>query len=226
MHVRLHLGIIGRLGSLGLGDGNIPLCLSLGDSSILLDLAHVVLTKRVDKAVFIGDTLDIAGDDLDAQRVHVGLGLGLHLVAELLTVIADLFQSDGADDLTHVALQGIHDSPVEVVLRHIQEVLHGQLDALRVCHDPHLGHGVHVHADEVLGGNVALGLDIDGDLADDQLIHPLQEGDLDAGFTDEHLGVLPQAGDDVRHIRRRLYVAKHKNQDYCNGNEDHRNEFQ
>lgn len=140
------------------------------NSSILLDLAHVVLAQGVDKAVFIGDTLDIAGDDLDTQRVHVGLGLGLHLVAELLTVIADLFQSDGADDLTHVALQGIHDSPVEVVLRHIQEVLHGQLDALRVRHHPHLGHGVHVHADEVLGGNVTLGLDVDGDLADDQLI--------------------------------------------------------
>ena len=221
VHVRLHLGIIGRLGSLGLGNGDIPLCLSLGDSSILLDLAHVVLTKRVDKAVFIGDTLDIAGDDLDAQRVHVGLGLGLHLVAELLTVIADLFQSDGADDLTHVALQGIHDSPVEVVLRHIQEVLHSQLDALRVRHDPHLGHGVHVHADEVLGGNVTLGLDVDGDLADDQLIHPLQEGDLDAGFTDEHLWVLPQAGDDVGHVGGCFHVAHQENendQDHGNRN--------
>ena len=66
MHVRLHLGIIGRLGSLGLGDGNIPLCLSFGDSSILLDLVHVVLAQGVDVAVFIGDPLDVAGDDLDA----------------------------------------------------------------------------------------------------------------------------------------------------------------
>ena len=33
---------------------------------ILLDLAHVVLTQGVDEAVFIGDPLDVAGDDLDA----------------------------------------------------------------------------------------------------------------------------------------------------------------
>ena len=40
------------------------------NSSILLDLAHVVLAQGVDKAVFIGDTLDIAGDAWGLSAGH------------------------------------------------------------------------------------------------------------------------------------------------------------
>ena len=190
MHIRFYLSVVGGLGGLRLGNGNVTLGFRLGDGGVLLDLTHVVLAQRVDEAVLVGNTLDVAGDDLDAQSIHVGLGLGLHLVTEFLSVVADLLQGNGANDLSHITLQGVHDSAVEVLFRHIQKVLHSQLDALRVGHDPNLGHGVHVHADKVLGGDVALGLDVDGDLTDDQLIHPLQKGDLNTGAADQHLGVL------------------------------------
>ena len=105
LHIRLDLRIIGGFRRLRLCDGNIPLRLCLGNGGVLLDLAHVVLTERIDQAVLVCDALNVAGDDLNAQCVHVGLRLRLHLIAEFLAVVADFLQRDRTDDLTHVTLQ-------------------------------------------------------------------------------------------------------------------------
>lgn len=75
-----------------------------------------------------------------------------------------------------------------------------QLNAFGIGHNPDLRHRVHIHADEVLRGNVPLGFDVNGDLADDELIHTLQERDLHACAADQHLRVLAKAGNNVCYV--------------------------
>ncbi len=54
---------------------------------------------------------------------------------------------------------------------------------------------------EILGGDIAIGLDVDTDLLQDQFILFLQEGDLDAGTSDQDLGLSLDTGDDVGFVR-------------------------
>ena len=54
---------------------------------------------------------------------------------------------------------------------------------------------------EILGGDIAVGLDVDTDLLQDQFILFLQEGDLDAGTSDQDLGLSLDTGDDVGFVR-------------------------
>ncbi len=118
------------------------------------------------------------------------------LVAELFPVIADLFQSDGSDDLTHVpckesTIARLKSSSVIFKKFFIASWMPSGSVMTRTLATASTSTPMKSWV-----GNVAFRLDIDGDLADDQLIHPLQKGDLDTGLTDEHLGVLPQAGDE------------------------------
>ena len=54
---------------------------------------------------------------------------------------------------------------------------------------------------EILGGDIAVGLDVDTDLLQDQFILFLQERDLDAGTSDQDLGLSLDTGDDVGFVR-------------------------
>ena len=60
--------------------------------------------KISDETVFVGHVLDVAGQDLDAQLLHVLAGLHHHLIGEAVSVGVDGLQGQGADDLTHIAL--------------------------------------------------------------------------------------------------------------------------
>ena len=175
--------------------------------ALAMEASHVVLAEGHDQALLVLDLLDVAGDDLHAEGVHVGLGLGLHLVAELLAVGVQLLELDGADDLAHVALQRVGQRDGDAVLAEVQEVLHRDLDALGVGLQTDLRDGVDVHADEVLRRHVAVGLDIDADLLEHQRVLSFEEGQLDAGAADQDLRVLLHARDDIGLVGRSLDVA-------------------
>ena len=149
----------------------------------------VLRTQVLNQAVLVLDVLDVAGEDLNAQLLHVPGGLLHHLVGEGVAVGVDLLQRQGADDLPHVALEGILQVQGDVRALLVQEVLGRQPDALLLRGDAHLGHGVHRHVDKVVGGDGLLGLDVHGHLAQVQLIQPLQKGDADASLPNEDAAV-------------------------------------
>ena len=76
--------------------------------------------------------------------------------------------------------------------------IHGNIS---LGQDSDLSHGVNIYTDEILGGDIAVGLDVDTDLLQDQFILFLQERDLDAGTSDQDLGLSLDTGDDVGFVR-------------------------
>ena len=105
--------------------------------------------------------LNVAGDDLDTQALHVFLSLLLNLVTELLSVVAEVLQCDRTDDLSHVTLKGIYEGICDLLLFHVEEVLHGELNAFTFAHNSYLCYCVDVYTDEVCCRYEAVSLDID-----------------------------------------------------------------
>ena len=222
--VRQDPSLIGGLVGLRLGNGHIPVRLGLGDGGVLLDEGGVVRTQVPDKAVFVGDILNVAGQNLNAQLIHILGGLLHHLVREGVPVGVNLLQGQGADDLAHVALKGVLQVHGDIGRPFVQKVLGGQLDALLRGGDADLGHGVHVDIDEVVGRHGLLRLDVHGHLAQIQLIQTLKEGDADTGPANQDLTFFFQAGDDVRLVGRRLHIADHQQNQDQNDYDDNRQE--
>ena len=57
--------------------------------------------------MLIGYILDIAGKNLDSKLFHIPGGFGHYLIGKRIPVGVDGPQRQSADDLTHVALEGI-----------------------------------------------------------------------------------------------------------------------
>ena len=206
--VREDAGVVGRLVRLRLGDGHVAVGLGLGDGGIFLDKGSVVRAEILDEPVLVGDVLDVAGQNFNAQLIHVPAGLHHHLVGEGVAVRVDLLERKRADDLAHVALEGILEVFGDVDGLFIQKVLRRELDALRRRGDADLCHRVHVDIDKVVGGDGLLRLDVDGHLAEIELVEPLEEGDLDAGAADQYPALLLDAGDDVGLVGRGFHIAQ------------------
>ena len=51
--------------------------------------------------------LDVAGKNLDSKLFHIPGGFGHYLIGKRIPVGVDSPQSQSADDLTHIALEGI-----------------------------------------------------------------------------------------------------------------------
>ena len=167
--------------------------------------------------------LDVAGDDLDTQIIHIYLCLLLYLITKGLSVIAKFLKCDGTDDLTHVTLKRIYELGIDLLTSHIEEVLHSELDALFVGPDLNLGNSVDVNADEVCCRNEVTRLDVDRDLLDEQLVFSLKERELQTGFTDQNLRLSLETRNDVCLVRRSLHIARCDNddkQDNCNYDQD------
>ena len=186
-----HLGVVGGLVGVCLGDGHVPVRLGLGNGSVLFDEGGVLRTQILNQAVFILDVLDVAGEDLNAQLLHVPRGLLHHLVGEGIPVGVDFLQRQRADDLPHVALEGILQIHGDVIAFLVQKVFRRQPDAVLLWGDAHFGHSVHGYVDEIVGGDGLLRLDVHGHLAQIQLIQPLQKGDADARLPNEDAAVFP-----------------------------------
>ena len=163
--------------------------------------------------------LNVAGDDLDTETLHVFLSLLLNLVTELLSVVAEVLQCDRTDDLSHVTLEGINEGICDLLFLHIEEVLHGELNAFTFAHDPYLCDGVDVYTDEVCCRYIAVGLDVDRDLLDQELVLSLEEGHLEACSTDKDLRVPAETRDDVGLVRRCLNIAADNDDDHNDRND-------
>ena len=171
--------------------------LGLGNGGVFLDEGGVLRAQILDQAVFILDVLDVAGEDFNAQLLHVPGGLLHHLVGEGIPVGVDFLQGQGADDFPHVALEGVLQIHGDVVAFLVQKVFRRQPDAVFLWGDAHLGHRVHGYVDEIVGGNGLFCLNVHRHLAQVQLVQPLQKGDADARLPNEDAAVFPQARDDV-----------------------------
>ena len=219
-------GLVGGLVGFRLGNGHVTVSLGLGDGRVLLDEGGVVGTQVTDQAVLVCDILDVAGQDLDAQLIHV-LGRFLHhLIGEGVTVGVDFFQRQCADDLTHVALERVLQVHGDVGCLLVQEVLGCQLDALLGGGNTDLGNSVHIDVDEVVGRHGLLRLDVHRHLAQIQLIQTLKEGDADTGPANQDLTFFFQAGDDVRLIGRCFHITHQEQHNDNYRNDDRRDQLQ
>ena len=219
-------GLVGGLVGFRLGDGHVTVGLGLGDGRVLFDEGGVVSTQVTDQTVFIRHVLDIAGQDLNAQLIHVLGRLLHHLIGEGVTVGVDLFQRQCADDLTHVALERVLQVHGDVSCLLVQEVLGCQLDTLLSGGNTDLGNSVHVDVDEVVGRHGLFRLDIHRHLAQIQLIQTLKEGDTDTGPANQDLTLFFQAGDDVRLIGRCFHITHQEQHDDNYRNDDRRDQLQ
>ena len=98
------------------------------------------------------------------------------------------------------------------------------LHHLLIRHHCDLGDRIDINADEVLGGNVAVRLDIDGDLPQKQLIHTIYQGQAQAGMPNQDF-LSAGTGNDEGGIRRSFHIADQNQSNdqsdhynYCNGN--------
>ena len=134
--------------------------------------------------------LDVAGNNLNTQTIHIHLRLLLHLITEGLTIVTQLLQTDRTDNLTHITLQRIHQCFHNLRFLHIQEILHGKLHTFFIRTDLNFRNCINVNTDEIQCRNIIVRLDIDTDLLDQQFILPLEERKLLACFTNQNLRCL------------------------------------
>ena len=88
--VRLYARIVCGLVCLGLRNCDIAVRLRLRNRGILLDLRRVVRTEVVDEPLLIRHVLDVAGENLDAELLHIGSRLHHHLIREGIAVRVDV----------------------------------------------------------------------------------------------------------------------------------------
>ena len=116
-----------------------------------------------------------------------------------------------ADDLSHVALEHLLGDAGDVVRRGVEEVHRGEVDLLGRAADLYVDHRVHVDVDEV-GVRHGLGrLDVDLDELERDLVEALEERNPEVRAPYDRPAL--EARDDVRHVRRGLYVGHDEKQD-------------
>ena len=167
------------------GDGDVAFGFGAGDGGAFFDARGVVGAEVDDESVVVGDVLDIAGDDLNAEFFHVLRGFDDDLIGKAVAVGVDRLKCERADDLAHVALKGVLEILCDLGGGEVEEVARGELHALFVAPDHDFGNGVDVDVDVVVGGDGSLCLDVDGNLPEEEGIHALQEGDAHAALSDE-----------------------------------------
>ena len=206
------------------GFGDVALGVGLVDFSLLADGPRVVGAEVLDEVLLVGDVLDIARNDAQAEGLHVLLGLVHDFVAELVAVDVDVAQREGADDFAHVALQRVLHLLGDVGTVHVQEVLGGEAHPFDVGDDLDFGHGVDVDIDEVVGGHAAAGLDVGGHLAQEHLVQSLQQRHTQSALTNVDTRLAVESGDDVGHRRRRFDVGNQDDEQYDDCHDDDGND--
>ena len=205
--VGLYALVIGLALGLGLGNGDFLLGLGLGNCGVLLDLGGIVHAKVGNEAVLVHNVLDVAGENLNAELLHVTTGLLEHLVRERVAVGVDRAQVKRANDLAHVALQRVLQRVGNLLLGHIEEVALCKQHALGVVGHMHLGDRINLAVDEVIGGNVLVGLDVNRDLLEAETVNTLKERNLKASAANKHARALVQTTNDEGHVGRGLHIA-------------------
>ena len=105
------------------------------DLRIPLDSGRLGLAEWLEVSDVVVDVLDGEGEDLDAHSAHVG-GCDLPDEAgELVPVLVDLLHGEGAQDGPQVALQGLQDGRLDLVLLLAEELLGGRVQQLGILHN-------------------------------------------------------------------------------------------
>ena len=216
-----YLSFVGLALGLGLRNGDIPVSTSLGDCRILLDLGRVISTQILNQPILVRNILDIAGEDFDAQLIHILLSLLHDLIGEGVSVGIDFLQGQGADDFTHIALEGVLQFISNIIGLFVQEVFCCLLQRLYIRGNPNLGNRIHIDVDKVIGWHGLLGLDVHRNLSQVEHVQPLQEGDAEPGSPNQDLRLLVQARNDVRLVGRGFDIAGQQQQHKDNDTDSH-----
>ena len=166
-------------------DGDIPLCVCLRDLRVFADLLHIVDSHVFDGAGVVFEILDVEVHHLDFQLFHVRYDVFGDFFGDALAVLHHFFQSDGAHDLAHVALEHLGDQADELVLPLAEERFRRAVDEFGIGGNFDVRHAVHVDVDEFVGGDGFRSLDIHLHDAEGKFIHPLEEQKVPARFTDQ-----------------------------------------
>ena len=177
------------------------------DGRAFLDSCRVVRTEVDDETIVVRDILYVAGNDLDAELLHILRRLVDHLIREAVTVRIDGFQRQRADDLAHVALKGILQILRDLFPREVQEVPCCKLHALLVASDHDLGDSIDIHIDVIVRRHGCLRLDVHRNLPEKKRVHALKERDARSAPPDEDARALLDAGNNECRRRRSLHIA-------------------
>ena len=167
------------------GNGDVALGFGTGDGGAFFDAGGVVGAKVDDEPVVVGDVLDVAGDDLDAELFHILRGFDDNLIGEAVAVGIDRLEGQRADDFAHVALERVLEILCDLGGGKVEEVARGEPDVILVAPDHDFGNGVDVDIDVVVRRDGGLCLDVDGDLPEEERVHALEERDAHAALSDE-----------------------------------------
>ena len=189
-----------------LGDGDVTRSLRLGDLRRLADLLDVVDTHVLNGSGTVLEVLDVEVYDLDTQLLHIRHGIFLDLLCDDLPFLNHFLESDGADDLTHIAFQHLRYKEDQLLFVHAEQRLGSLFQQFRVGGYLDVGNAVHGHVDELVGRNRLAGLDIHLHDVQGQLIYPLDERHTESRTSDEYLFPLAQTGHDVCLIGRCLDI--------------------
>ena len=205
--LRSNGGVVGEFLVFGFSLCDVLLGLSFGDGGVFAYGPGVVGTQVLNQSEFVGDVLHVEGEDRDAQLSHVG-GCFVHdLIRESIAVYVQLLESLTSDELTQVTLQGVLQLCRDGGCVHVQEVSCCQPYAVGSGCDGNLCHGVDVDVDEVVSGHAALGADVDGELAEVNLVEALKDGDFHATGADEDAWFALDARNHVGRAWWSLHIA-------------------
>ena len=203
--LRLDLDGVRLLLCLARRDGDVALGIRFRNLRVLADLLHVVDTHVLNGTGAVLEVLDIEVYDFNTEFFHIRHDVFRNFLGNALTILHHFLEPDGADDLTHVALQHLRDQRDELALPHVEERLGGALEQFRVGGNLDVRDTVNRDVDELVRRDGFTRLDIHLHDAQRQLVEPLEEGDAETGAPDED----PTAGqprDDIRRVRRRLDI--------------------
>ena len=200
-------------------DGHVALGIRAGNRRVLGDLGDVVDTEVLDCLVVVGEVLHVERDDLEAHARQVRIGVRLHHVRELLPVKHHLLRVHLSDDFAHVAFQHLLRNPGDVGRLGVEEVHRRKVDLRGIAPDLDVHDRIDIDVDEVRVRHGLGRLHVDLDELQRDLVEPFEERNADVRRADHDAAL--QAGNDVRHVRRRLHVGdgNEKNQQH-GGNAD------
>ena len=141
-------------------NGNIALCVGLGNLCVFTDLFDIVDTHIFNGTGIVLKVLNIEVDNLNAQLLHIRNNVFGNLFRDALTVLNHLFQSDRTDDFTHVAFQHLGHQVNQVNLFHSQQRLCGPFQQLRIRRDFDVRNAIDRNVDKLIGRNSVCRLDI------------------------------------------------------------------
>ena len=190
-----HGGVVGFLLGLGFSNADVAFCIGLGDCCSLADSGGLIHAEVVDNALIVTEVLDVERLDFQAEALEVWVSILLDKFGHTLAVVDQLHEFHLAHDLTHITFEDIRDHFGDVFRFLVQEVLCSRFDAGRFIRHLHTHDGIHTHIDVVAGRNV-LGLHVDGEELQAELVGSFQERNLESGMADDGTALAEARNDD------------------------------